>query len=67
MGADAYLPTFWPILVDAYAAASSPSVGVKAATLRKWEQRGKIHVEARDERGRSLYDLGEVMAVATRR
>lgn len=49
-------------LVDSVAAAVAAKV--KPATVRSWAWRGYLTAQGRDARGRSLYALADVYAVA---
>lgn len=51
-----------PQLVDT--AAAAVAVNTTTQTIRQWRVRGKVHQHGRDERGRGLYDLGEVYQAA---
>ena len=49
-------------LVDSVAAAVAAKV--KPATVRSWAWRGYLKAQGRDAKGRSLYALADVYAVA---
>lgn len=53
-----------PIIVDAYAAAEH--VGRKPVTIREWASRGLLE-RVGTKRGRTLYRLADVVAVAEQR
>ena len=50
--------------VDAIAA--QVATGIKAATIRVWAHRGHLDRVGRDPRGRTLYDLDQVIEHAER-
>lgn len=51
-------------LVDSQAAAMA--VGVGAATIRKWAQRGHLPRRGKDHKGRTLYWINDVYTAAAR-
>ncbi len=50
-----------PVLLDGPALAHA--LGVSAALVRKWAQRGKLTRKGTDQRGRALYDYAEALKV----
>jgi hypothetical protein len=61
-GPDADRPPADPIHVDTPTAAVA--VNVAQGTIRSWASRGHIRAVGRDRRGRTLYDLQQVMDTA---
>ncbi len=61
-GPDAARPPAPPILVDTVTAAVA--VGVRPGTIRSWASRGHIRPKDRDHKGRTLYDLQQIMDTA---
>ncbi|MCY4726722.1 hypothetical protein NYO98_10570 [Nocardioides sp. STR2] len=51
-----------PIHVDTMTAAVA--VAVRPATIRSWANRGRIARHGQDHKGRTMYDLQEVMDAA---
>lgn len=60
--ADVSLPA---LLLDGPAVAAH--LGIDPATLRKWASRGLVRRCGRDDRGRTLYDVDEVIACSESR
>ncbi|WP_415171588.1 MerR family transcriptional regulator [Nocardioides sp.] len=53
-----------PILIDTITAAVA--VNVSPATIRSWQHRGHLKPKGRDHRGRTTYDLADVMDASER-
>jgi predicted site-specific integrase-resolvase len=56
--------TLDPVLADGEAIAAA--LGISPGTIRNWASAGKLQRRGRDGRRRTLYDLDEVEALATR-
>ena len=50
-----------PVLTDAIAAIASGVIRCNPATIRSWAHRGYIKKYGSDKRGRTLYDLHELI------
>lgn len=51
-------------LIDGPAIAAT--LGIKPDRLRKWLERGLVQARGRDSRGRTVFDLDEVIGVSQR-
>lgn len=52
-----------PVLADRWAIASD--LGLHPGTIRNWASAGKLTRRGKDARGRTLYDLDDVIALAS--